>query len=94
MIVLALDTSGGDCAACVYDSASDAVLGRVYETIGKGHAERLMGIVDKALEAANLDLKAVQGLLSLLVLVPSRAFVSVFQPRVALPCPLGLRLSA
>lgn len=60
MIVLALDTSGGDCAACIYDSASDVILGKVCETIGKGHAERLMSIVDTALEAANIDLKAVQ----------------------------------
>lgn len=60
MIVLALDTSGGDCAACVYDSATDAVLGKVSENIGKGHAERLMSIVDMALEAASLDLKAVE----------------------------------
>jgi tRNA threonylcarbamoyladenosine biosynthesis protein TsaB len=60
MIVLALDTSGGDCAACIYDSANDAVLGKVCETIGKGHAERLMGIVDKTLEEAKLDLKAVE----------------------------------
>lgn len=60
MIVLALDTSGGDCAACVYDSATDTVLGKVSENIGKGHAERLMSIVDAALEAANLDLKAVE----------------------------------
>lgn len=60
MIVLALDTSGGDCAACVYDSVRDVVLGRVCETIGKGHAELLMSIVDRALEASELELKAVQ----------------------------------
>ncbi len=60
MIVLALDTSGVDCSACVYDSASDRVLGEVCETIGKGHAERLMAVIDGALEQAQLSLQKVE----------------------------------
>ncbi len=59
MIVLALDTSGVDCSACVYDSASDTVLGEVCETIGKGHAERLMAVIDGALQQAHLPLQKV-----------------------------------
>ena len=59
MIVLALDTSGVDCSACVYDSASDTVLGEVCETIGKGHAERLMAVIDGALQQAQLPLQKV-----------------------------------
>lgn len=60
MIVLALDTSGVDCSACVYDSPSDSVLGEVRETIGKGHAERLMAVIDGALQQARLPLQKVE----------------------------------
>ncbi|MEH0292564.1 MULTISPECIES: tRNA (adenosine(37)-N6)-threonylcarbamoyltransferase complex dimerization subunit type 1 TsaB [Agrobacterium] len=60
MIVLALDTSGVDCSACIYDSISDRVLGEVCETIGKGHAERLMAVIDGALEQAQLSLRNVE----------------------------------
>ncbi|MCZ7938915.1 tRNA (adenosine(37)-N6)-threonylcarbamoyltransferase complex dimerization subunit type 1 TsaB [Agrobacterium salinitolerans] len=60
MIVLALDTSGVDCSACVYDSTFDRVLGEVCETIGKGHAERLMAVIDGALEQAQLSLQNVE----------------------------------
>lgn len=59
MIVLALDTAGVDCSACIYDSTSDRVLGEVCETIGKGHAERLMAVIDGALEQAQLSLRNV-----------------------------------
>ena len=59
MIVLALDTSGVDCSACVYDSASDTVLGEVCESIGKGHAERLMAVIDGALQQAQLPLQKI-----------------------------------
>ncbi|MDA5631775.1 MULTISPECIES: tRNA (adenosine(37)-N6)-threonylcarbamoyltransferase complex dimerization subunit type 1 TsaB [Rhizobium/Agrobacterium group] len=60
MIVLALDTSGVDCSACVYDSTSDRVLGEVCEMIGKGHAERLMAVIDGALQQAQLPLQKVE----------------------------------
>ncbi len=60
MIILSLDTSGVDCSACLYDSASDNVLGEVCETIGKGHAERLMAVVDAALQQAQLSLQKVE----------------------------------
>lgn len=60
MIVLALDTAGVDCAAAVYDSGSDSVMGEVTETIGRGHAEHLMHVVDAALAKAGIALSAVQ----------------------------------
>lgn len=56
MIVLAIDTAGVDCAAAVFDSDSGKLLGRVSETIGRGHAERLMAMIDQALVEANLSL--------------------------------------
>lgn len=60
MIVLALDTSGVDCSACIYDSAVDRVLGEVTENIGKGHAELLMGIIDAVLTQASMTLRDVE----------------------------------
>ena len=60
MIVLAIDTAGVDCSAALYDSAAGNVLSEVTETIGKGHAERLMAVIDEALAAANLPLKSVE----------------------------------
>ncbi|PZM12157.1 tRNA (adenosine(37)-N6)-threonylcarbamoyltransferase complex dimerization subunit type 1 TsaB [Rhizobium tubonense] len=59
MIVLALDTAGVDCAAAVYDSGTDSVLGEVTETIGRGHAELLMAIIDRALVKAGVALQSV-----------------------------------
>jgi tRNA threonylcarbamoyl adenosine modification protein YeaZ len=60
MIVLAIDTAGVDCSAALYDSAAGKVLSTITDTIGKGHAERLMAVIDEALAAAGLPLKSVQ----------------------------------
>ncbi len=49
MLILAIDTAQADCAACLFDSTGDVVLGRTVETIGKGHAERLMAVIDETL---------------------------------------------
>jgi len=59
MIVLAIDTAGVDCSVALYDSAAGKVLSAVTETIGKGHAERLMAIIDEALAKAGVQLKAI-----------------------------------
>lgn len=59
MIVLAIDTAGTGCSAALYDSNRDVVLGAAGEDIGRGHAERLMEFVDGALDAAGLDLPAI-----------------------------------
>ena len=59
MIVLGIDTSGTGCAAALYDSQTDTVLGAAGEDIGRGHAERLMEFVDGALAAAGLDLPSI-----------------------------------
>ncbi|MGO7830537.1 tRNA (adenosine(37)-N6)-threonylcarbamoyltransferase complex dimerization subunit type 1 TsaB, partial [Rhizobium johnstonii] len=56
MIILALDTAGVECDAAVYDSGRDTVLGEASEMIGKGNAEHMIGIVDRALDKAGLDL--------------------------------------
>ncbi|MEK1874498.1 MAG: tRNA (adenosine(37)-N6)-threonylcarbamoyltransferase complex dimerization subunit type 1 TsaB [Rhizobium altiplani] len=59
MIILALDTAGVDCAAALYDSGRNTMLGEASDMIGKGHAEHLMGIVDRAMDQAGLALSAV-----------------------------------
>jgi tRNA threonylcarbamoyladenosine biosynthesis protein TsaB len=56
MIVLAIDTAGVDCAAAVYNSATDTVLARVSETIGRGHAERLIAMIEEAVSSSGLSL--------------------------------------
>jgi tRNA threonylcarbamoyl adenosine modification protein YeaZ len=60
MIVLALDTAGVDCAAALYDSGRDTLLGEASDLIGKGHAEHLMGIVDRVLKQADMKLAMVE----------------------------------
>jgi len=62
MIVLALDTAGVDCAAAVYDSGRNTVLGEASDMIGKGHAEHLIGIVDRALDQAGMALSHIDRL--------------------------------
>jgi tRNA threonylcarbamoyl adenosine modification protein YeaZ len=52
MILLAIDTAANLCAACVYDSVAGRELGRAVLDIGKGHAERLIGVIETALASA------------------------------------------
>lgn len=59
MIVLAIDTAGADCAVALYDSERAVVLGEWSETIGRGHAERLMEAIDATLSATGLAIDAV-----------------------------------
>ncbi|WP_162841423.1 tRNA (adenosine(37)-N6)-threonylcarbamoyltransferase complex dimerization subunit type 1 TsaB [Salaquimonas pukyongi] len=49
-----MDTAGPDCAACIYDGTKDAVVAEKTEHIGKGHAERLMGIVSETMAEAGI----------------------------------------
>lgn len=57
MFLLALDTAGPDCSAAIaYDVAGEPkILGSVEERIGRGHAERLPGMVDEVLSAARIS---------------------------------------
>jgi tRNA threonylcarbamoyl adenosine modification protein YeaZ len=59
MIILAIDTAGIDCSAAVFDSAAGTLLSAVSEEIGKGHAERLMDVIDQALLEAGANLQSV-----------------------------------
>lgn len=52
MIVLAIDTAGVDCSVALYDADKATVLAVQRETIGKGHAERLSGMIDAVFRQA------------------------------------------
>ncbi|MGV1771130.1 tRNA (adenosine(37)-N6)-threonylcarbamoyltransferase complex dimerization subunit type 1 TsaB [Agrobacterium vitis] len=60
MILLAIDTAGVDCAVGLYDSDLDRMLAARSETIGRGHAEKLMGMIDAVLNEASLALPSVE----------------------------------
>lgn len=52
MKLLAIDTAADLCAVAVYDASSGAILAEASEAIGKGHAERLMPMVETVLRQA------------------------------------------
>lgn len=56
MKILAIDTAGVDCSAAVLDASADMLLASVTERIGKGHAERLMAMIDEVLAKSGLHL--------------------------------------
>lgn len=60
MILLAIDTSGSGCFAAIHDSDRNVTLGTAGADIGRGHAERLMEFVDAALDAAGVELSAIE----------------------------------
>ncbi|MCP4318421.1 MAG: tRNA (adenosine(37)-N6)-threonylcarbamoyltransferase complex dimerization subunit type 1 TsaB [Hyphomicrobiales bacterium] len=62
MITLAIDTAAHLCAACVYDSVEDKVLGKAVEDLGRGHAERLFAVIRQALDEAAMDYSDLQRL--------------------------------
>ncbi|MFD1744764.1 tRNA (adenosine(37)-N6)-threonylcarbamoyltransferase complex dimerization subunit type 1 TsaB [Rhizobium helianthi] len=59
MHVLAIDTAGVDCSAAIYHASEKRVLSSVIDRIGKGHAERLMAMIEEALQAADLILPSI-----------------------------------
>jgi len=56
-MILVIDTSGPICAAGVYDSGKNALVAAKSEMLGKGHAERLIPMIDEVLSEAGLALK-------------------------------------
>jgi tRNA threonylcarbamoyladenosine biosynthesis protein TsaB len=87
MIVLAIDTAGVDCSAALHDSETGRTLAAVSEMIGKGHAERLMAIIDEALLQASLELKDVD---QIAVVVGPGSFTGI---RVGVAAARGLALA-
>lgn len=60
MIILALDTAGVDCAAALYDAKTGTILAERCERIGKGHAERLTGMIGEVMDDAGLPMSAIE----------------------------------
>lgn len=83
--VLAFDTSGPDCAVAVTEGG--AVRARRLETLGRGHAERLLPLAAAALAEAGLDW---QDLAALGVGVGPGNFTGI---RIAVAAARGLALS-
>jgi tRNA threonylcarbamoyladenosine biosynthesis protein TsaB len=59
MIILAIDTAGADCSVALYNSDLKNIVSEQTETIGKGHAERLMAMISQVCEDAGLALDSV-----------------------------------
>lgn len=55
MIILAVDTAGPICAACIFDGTQKKNLSTFSENIGRGHAEHLPSVVDRVLHDAQLS---------------------------------------
>lgn len=53
-LLLAIDTAFERCSAGLLDLRSGAIVGRAEPEIGKGHAERLMGVVEEVLASASV----------------------------------------
>lgn len=62
MKLLAIDTAARFCAACILDSTSGRELGRKVVDLGRGHAERLIGVIDEALAEADLDYRRLEAI--------------------------------
>lgn len=56
-MILAIDTSGPVCAAGIYDAGANELVASLSENLGKGHAERLIPMIDDVLAQAGMVLK-------------------------------------
>lgn len=62
MSVLVVDTAARFCSACLYEPAADTILGAREEEIGRGHAERLMGVIADVMDQAGAGFGDLAGL--------------------------------
>jgi N6-L-threonylcarbamoyladenine synthase len=87
MRLLVIDTSGPECAAGIYDAGTARMLSLQSETIGKGHAEILPGMVEAAARDADLPLNALD---RIAVIIGPGSFTGI---RVGVAMARGLALS-
>lgn len=62
MAVLVIDTATRFCAACLFEAGADRVPAAIEEEIGRGHAERLTGMVDEVMRKAGIGFAALAGI--------------------------------
>lgn len=87
MRLLVIDTSGPECAAGIYDAGTMRMLALRSETIGKGHAEVLPGMIEDVVREANVPLA---GLDRIAVTIGPGSFTGI---RVGVAMARGLALS-
>ncbi len=61
-MLLALESSDRLCAACLIDQTTGVIAASKTIDIGRGHAEKMMGLISEVLDAAKTDYKALTGL--------------------------------
>jgi tRNA threonylcarbamoyladenosine biosynthesis protein TsaB len=59
MLILALDTATAICAAGLFDAGQNRMVAEISETIGIGHAEKIMPMLEAVLRNAQLNLQAI-----------------------------------
>jgi tRNA threonylcarbamoyl adenosine modification protein YeaZ len=87
MRLLVIDTSGPECAAGIYDAEALAVLAVRSETIGKGHAEVLPGMIEAIVKESGVPLAALD---RIVVTIGPGSFTGI---RVGVAMARGLALS-
>ena len=86
-MLLALETSDRNCAVCIADPVSGSIVASITEDIGRGHAERLMGMIEAAFKKAGC---AYKDLTAVAVCVGPGSFTGI---RVALATATGLSIA-
>ena len=86
-MLLALETSDRNCAVCLADPATGGIVASITEDLGRGHAERLMGMIDAVFETAGCTY---QDLTCLAACVGPGSFTGI---RVALATATGLSIA-
>lgn len=59
MLLLAIDTAGVACSVAILDTEADVIVSSVSENLGRGHAERLMAMIDEVLAAGRVEMKQI-----------------------------------
>lgn len=59
MKLLVLDTAANLCSVAIFDAESGTMLAQISEDIGKGHAERLMAIMEQAVANAGIAINEI-----------------------------------
>ena len=86
-MLLALETSDRNCAVAIADPATGTILASIIEDLGRGHAERLMAMIEEAFEKAGC---AYKDLTAVAVCVGPGSFTGI---RVALATATGLSIA-